>query len=73
MEACTRSALLLDILYDINNLKMRKKLIETLENWSTANDLFEKLPAPIPVVKQWVKVALQSIYFLVFRFQQVTV
>ncbi|KAJ1434987.1 SEPARIN core domain [Sesbania bispinosa] len=56
MEACTRSALLLDILYDINSLKIRKKMIEILENWSTANNLFERLPAPIPVVKQWVKI-----------------
>ncbi|TKY71312.1 Separase protein [Spatholobus suberectus] len=56
MEACTRSALLLDILYDINNLKINKKMIEILKNWFTANDLFERLPAPIPVVKQWVKI-----------------
>jgi separase len=49
--------MLLDFLYETNNLKIRKKLIETLKNWSTANDLVEKLPAPIPVVKQWVKVA----------------
>jgi separase len=57
MDAYTRSAMLLDFLYETNNLKIRKKLIETLKNWSTANDLVEKLPAPIPVVKQWVKVA----------------
>ncbi|XP_020220359.1 separase isoform X1 [Cajanus cajan] len=56
MEAYTRSALLLDILYDVNNLKINKKMIEILKNWSTANDLFERLPAPIPVVKQWVKI-----------------
>ncbi|KAK7302457.1 hypothetical protein RJT34_13347 [Clitoria ternatea] len=56
IEACNRSALLLDILYDINNLKIREKMIKILKNWSTANDLFEKLPAPIPVVKQWVKI-----------------
>ncbi|XP_014518647.1 separase isoform X1 [Vigna radiata var. radiata] len=56
MEACTRSALLLDIMYDVNNVKINKKVIEILNNWFTANDLFEKLPAPIPVVKQWVKI-----------------
>ncbi|RDX78338.1 Separase, partial [Mucuna pruriens] len=56
METCTRSALLLDILYDINNPKINKKIIDILKNWSTANDLFERLPAPIPVVKQWVKI-----------------
>lgn len=66
IDACTRSALLLDFLDDTNSLKIIKKLIETLQNWSIANDMFEKLPAPIPVVKQWVKVALENIYFLVF-------
>ncbi|XP_012569077.1 separase isoform X2 [Cicer arietinum] len=56
IDACTRSALLLDFLDDTNSLKIIKKLIETLQNWSIANDMFEKLPAPIPVVKQWVKI-----------------
>ncbi|KHN33472.1 Separin [Glycine soja] len=56
MEACTRSALLLDIIHDVNNLKINKKMIDILKNWFTANDLFEGLPAPIPVVKQWVKI-----------------
>jgi len=56
MEACTRSALLLDIMYDVNNVKINKKVIEILKNWFAANDLLERLPAPIPVVKQWVKV-----------------
>ena len=58
VDACTRSALLLDILYDINSLKIRKKMIEILKNWSIANNLFERLPAPIPLVQQWVKVSL---------------
>lgn len=61
VDAYTRSALLLDFLYETNNLKIRKKLIETLKNWSSVSDLYEKIPAPIPVVKKWVKVALQSI------------
>ena len=56
MEACTRSAFLLDIIYDVNNLKINKKMIDILKNWFTANYLFDRLPAPIPVVKQWVKV-----------------
>lgn len=56
MEACTRSALLLDIIHDVNNLKINKKMIDILKNWFTANYLFDRLPAPIPVVKQWVKV-----------------
>ncbi|CAJ1963611.1 unnamed protein product [Sphenostylis stenocarpa] len=56
MEACTRSALLLDINYDVNNLKINKKMVDILKNWFTANDLFDRLPVPIPVVKQWVKI-----------------
>lgn len=64
MEACTRSALLLDIMYDVNNVKINKKVIEILNNWFTANDLFEKLPAPIPVVKQWVKVTFLNYLLL---------
>ncbi|KAG4399168.1 hypothetical protein GLYMA_08G184200v4 [Glycine max] len=56
MEACTRSAFLLDIIYDVNNLKINKKMIDILKNWFTANYLFDRLPAPIPVVKQWVKI-----------------
>ena len=61
MDVYTRNATLLVILDETNNIKIRKKLIETLNNWSSANDLFEKLPVPIPVLKMWVKVALQSI------------
>jgi separase len=56
MATYTRSAMLLVFLDETNNLKIRKKLIETFKNWSIANDLFEKFPAPIPMVKKWVKV-----------------
>ncbi|KAL1336318.1 hypothetical protein HN51_030706 [Arachis hypogaea] len=56
IEAYKRSALLLDILYDISSLKIRKKVIKILTNWSTANNLFQDLPTPIPVLKQWVKI-----------------
>lgn len=61
----TRSARLLDILYETDNLKTRKKLIKILKNWSIAKDMFEKLPTPIPVVKQWVKVALKAFNFCI--------
>ncbi|KAK7412084.1 hypothetical protein VNO78_03531 [Psophocarpus tetragonolobus] len=56
IEACTRSALLLDIIYDVNNLKINEKVIEILKNWFTAINSFERMPAPIPVIKQWVKI-----------------
>ncbi|XP_058760955.1 separase-like [Vicia villosa] len=61
MDAYTRSALLLDFLYETNNLKIGKKLIETLKNWSTVSDLYEKIPAPIPVVKKWVKIECRRV------------
>ncbi|MED6119530.1 hypothetical protein PIB30_012720 [Stylosanthes scabra] len=56
IEACKRSALLLDILYDIDSLKIRKKVVKILTNWSAANDLLQDVPTPIPVLKQWVKI-----------------
>ncbi|XP_024626543.1 separase [Medicago truncatula] len=55
MDVYTRNATLLVILDETNNIKITKKLIDTLKNWSSANDLFEKLPVPIPVLKMWVK------------------
>ncbi|XP_019425826.1 PREDICTED: separase isoform X1 [Lupinus angustifolius] len=55
-EVYTRSVLLLVILHEFDDLKIRKNMIKILKNWSTANDLFETLPAPIPIVKQWVKI-----------------
>ncbi|KAI5448524.1 hypothetical protein KIW84_015801 [Lathyrus oleraceus] len=61
VDAYTRSALLLDFLYETNNLKIRKKLIETLKNWSSVSDLYEKIPAPIPVVKKWVKIECRRV------------
>ncbi|KAI4296272.1 hypothetical protein L6164_036245 [Bauhinia variegata] len=54
-ETCSRSALLFDILEQVDKQKARRKIVEILKYWSTANDLFEKLPSPIQIVKQWVK------------------
>ncbi|WJX81047.1 separase [Trifolium repens] len=61
MATYTRSAMLLVFLDETNNLKIRKKLIETFKNWSIANDLFEKFPAPIPMVKKWVKIECKRV------------
>ncbi|KAF7802181.1 separase isoform X1 [Senna tora] len=60
-EACTRSAFLLDILGLVDNHKIREKITNILKNWCVANDLFERLPAPIPVVKQWVKMECKRV------------
>lgn len=55
-EACARSAYVLDVLYRGGSPKINKVILESLQNWSAAADCFEKLPAPTPLVKQWVKV-----------------
>ncbi|KAF7803655.1 separase isoform X2 [Senna tora] len=60
-EACTRSAFLLDILGQVDNHKIRKKITDILKNWCAAIDLFERLPAPIPVVNQWVKMECKRV------------
>lgn len=60
-KTCSRNALLLDVcvLSQCNSLEMKKIMVRILENWSIAEDLFRQLPGPMPLVKQWVKVALE--------------
>ncbi|KAF7802186.1 separase isoform X1 [Senna tora] len=60
-DACTRSAFLLDILGQVDNHKIREKINDILKNWCAANDLFERLLAPIPIVKQWVKMECKRV------------
>lgn len=56
-EACAKSAFLLDLLYQCNSHdKLSKTMSYCLENWSAAENLFNKLPSPVALVKQWVKV-----------------
>jgi separase len=55
------SARLLDFLVDANfndHEKIEKKVLQTLNNWSSARNRYKKLPAPISVMKKWVKVAI---------------
>nr|XP_011462140.1 PREDICTED: separase [Fragaria vesca subsp. vesca] len=54
-ESCTVSAFLLDILNQVDNHEVKRAMVECLETWSTAVNLFGKLPGPMSVVKQWVK------------------
>lgn len=63
-EACTRSALILDILYQVDIHKARKKTISILKNWCAGNDQFGGLASPMPVVKQWVKVLYKAFCFM---------
>ncbi|KAG8650212.1 hypothetical protein MANES_07G013200v8 [Manihot esculenta] len=56
MEACTRTSFLLDVLSQGGIPKVKKMMVYSLESWSVAEDLFTRLPGPMPLVKQWVKI-----------------
>lgn len=56
-DACTRSAFLLEVLHACGNLKEKRIMVESLENWAMAEKLFRQLPGPMPVIKQWIKVS----------------
>ncbi|XP_044490537.1 separase-like isoform X4 [Mangifera indica] len=55
-EACTRSAFLLEVLHQSNSHKMKKVIVQSLENWSVVYTLFRRLPGPMLLVKNWVKI-----------------
>ncbi|KAM7250817.1 hypothetical protein ACFE04_022700 [Oxalis oulophora] len=50
---------LLVSLYNIgvHLLKVTRIVLKTLENWCVAGNLFDSLPGPMSLVKQWVKIA----------------
>ncbi|PWA66399.1 separase [Artemisia annua] len=60
-EACAKSALLLDILHQCGSKEISRRLIDFLERWSIAHSLFEKMPIPVALVKQWVKIECKEI------------
>ncbi|XVF45726.1 hypothetical protein PTKIN_Ptkin02bG0229600 [Pterospermum kingtungense] len=55
-DACTRSAFLLEVLNACGNLKVKRIIFESLENWAMAEKLFRQLPGPMPLIKQWIKI-----------------
>ncbi|KAA8545541.1 hypothetical protein F0562_020325 [Nyssa sinensis] len=55
-EACAKSAFLLDVLYQCGSCKLNRIIRDILENWSVAENLFKRLPSPMALVKQWVKI-----------------
>ena len=70
-EACNQTVFLLDVLHKSGSLKVKKIIVNSLENWFAAEDLFRKLSGPVPLVKQWVKVAsvriqLSLVCFFIF-------
>lgn len=63
-DACTRGAFLLDILQQYDHHKAEKAIAVYLEDWSAAAKVIERLPAPVPLVRQWVKVCFVSFQIL---------
>ncbi|GMH28096.1 hypothetical protein Nepgr_029939 [Nepenthes gracilis] len=59
-EASAKSSFLLDILFQIGSHNLDKVIAFSLEKWSVARNLFEKLPCPATLVKQWVKIQCKS-------------
>ncbi|KAK3002113.1 hypothetical protein RJ639_021722 [Escallonia herrerae] len=54
-EACTKSAFLLDVLFQCGSYKVDKIIVDSLESWSVAEKFFKSLASPRALVKQWVK------------------
>lgn len=63
-EVIMRSAFLVDILYQRGMHKVEKAVTEILKNWSMAEKLFNGLPVPVQLVKQWVKVTSNVVQFI---------
>lgn len=59
-EACNQTVFLLDVLHKSGSLKVKKIIVNSLENWSVAEDLFRRLSGPVPLVKQWVKMQCEN-------------
>ncbi|KAL6176470.1 hypothetical protein ACLB2K_053103 [Fragaria x ananassa] len=54
-DSFTVSAFLLDILNQVDHHVVKRAMVECLETWSTAANLFGKLPGPMSVVKHWME------------------
>lgn len=52
-KACTLSALLLDINYEVDIDGLEERIITILKNQHAAKDRFESLLALVAVVKEW--------------------
>ncbi|KAF9685049.1 hypothetical protein SADUNF_Sadunf03G0013900 [Salix dunnii] len=59
-EACNQTVFLLDTLHKSGSLGVKKIIVNSLENWSAAEDLFRKLLGPVPLVKQWAKMQCEN-------------
>ena len=63
-EVITRSAFLIDMLYQRDMHKVERAMSEILKSWSMGATLFNGLPVPVQLVKQWVKVSSKVIQFI---------
>ncbi|XP_076893503.1 separase-like isoform X3 [Bidens hawaiensis] len=57
-ETCAKSAFSLVLLYQcgIGSEEISMILTDYFESWSTAQNWFDKIPIPVALVKQWVKI-----------------
>ncbi|CAI9287139.1 unnamed protein product [Lactuca saligna] len=60
-EACAKSAFLLDILYQCGSNKISKIFMDFLGSWSVGQSLFDQIPTPVALIKQWVKIQCKQI------------
>ncbi|KAI3774516.1 hypothetical protein L1987_49074 [Smallanthus sonchifolius] len=61
-ETCAKSAFLLDILHQCGTGSEEISMILTdfLESWSAAQNWFDKIPVPVALVEQWVKIICEE-------------
>lgn len=59
-ESCSKTAFLLEVLHQHDSHKVETTIAESLEKWSFAANIFRRLPGPMSLVKQWVKVTPES-------------
>lgn len=63
-ESCSKTAFLLEVLHQLDSHKVESTIAESLERWSVAANIFRRLPGPMSLVKQWVKVIPESFLIL---------
>lgn len=65
-DTCAKSAFSLGLLYQcgIGSKEISMILTDYFESWSTAQNWFDKIPIPVALVKQWVKVTKQCLYMI---------
>ncbi|KAL4588484.1 hypothetical protein LXL04_001375 [Taraxacum kok-saghyz] len=60
-DACAKSAFLLDILHQYGSDKISKVFTDSLGSWYVGQTLFDQIPTPVALIKQWVKIQCKQI------------